>query len=115
MLLRLVEGIADQVELELELAPRPEYGLVKPLFRATDTGGRTFGGPNQVVISAGVPRTVQDATMGATFRVRAGERIGFALQWASPEHPAPDPFDPQAVAGRIEDTVAATPPKKEAK
>ena len=35
LLLRLVEGLDGQVELELELAPRPEYGLVKPLFRET--------------------------------------------------------------------------------
>ena len=32
---------------------RPEYGLVKPLFRQTESGGRTFGGPNQVVFSSG--------------------------------------------------------------
>jgi len=31
--LRLVEGVTGSVELEMELAPRPEYGLVRPLFR----------------------------------------------------------------------------------
>src|SRR4051794_15420291 len=45
-LLRLVEGVEGEVELRYELAPRPEYGLVKPLFRMEDLGGRTFGGPN---------------------------------------------------------------------
>src|SRR6187200_2968950 len=54
-LLRSLEGVAGTVELELELAPRPEYGLVRPLFRMTEDGGRTFGGPNQVTIRAGVP------------------------------------------------------------
>src|SRR5437763_7693343 len=38
LVLRLVEGVAGEVELTLQLAPRPEYGLVKPLFRATDYG-----------------------------------------------------------------------------
>jgi GH15 family glucan-1,4-alpha-glucosidase len=47
LILRLVEGVAGEVELDFELAPRPEYGLVKPLFRPTESGGRTFGGPNQ--------------------------------------------------------------------
>lgn len=46
LLLRLVEGLVGEVELRFELAPRPEYGLVKPLFRRTESGGRTFGGPN---------------------------------------------------------------------
>src|SRR5439155_8496367 len=38
-LVRLVEGISGSVELDLELAPRPEYGLVRPLFRQTEYGG----------------------------------------------------------------------------
>src|SRR5919204_4060011 len=41
-LLRCVEGVSGSVELRLEVCPRPEYGLVHPLFRKTDEGGRTF-------------------------------------------------------------------------
>jgi GH15 family glucan-1,4-alpha-glucosidase len=107
MLLRLVEGVSDQVELELELAPRPEYGLVKPLFRQTQSGGRTFGGPNQVVFGSQVDCSLEDSTMRATFTVRAGERVGFALQWAPPDAPAPDAFPAERVSDRIEDTVEA--------
>ncbi len=107
LLLRSVQGLVGEVELQLILAPRPEYGLVKPLFRATETGGRTFGGPNQVVVSAGVTTTIEDSTMSATFPVAARERVGFALQWAPPEGPAPEPFAPDLVVARIEDTVEA--------
>ena len=63
----------------------------KPLLRATATGGRTFGGPNQILISAGVPTSVEDATMRATFAIGDGDQVGFALQWAAPEDPAPEP------------------------
>jgi alpha,alpha-trehalase len=107
LLLRLVEGVLGEVELEFELAPRPEYGLVKPLFRATDTGGRTFGGPNQVVVSASVPTAIEDSTMSATFTVSAGERVGFALQWVPPEGPPPEPLAPDQIEARIKDTVEA--------
>jgi GH15 family glucan-1,4-alpha-glucosidase len=107
LILRLVEGVLGEVDLSFELAPRPEYGLVKPLFRASDGGGRTFGGPNQVVVSAGVATAIQDSTMSATFTVAAGERVGFALQWAAPEGPAPEPCAPERVAARIEDTIEA--------
>jgi alpha,alpha-trehalase len=107
LILRLVEGVVGEVELALELAPRPEYGLVKPLFRATETGGRTFGGPNQVVVSSAVRTQIEDFTMSATFTASEGQRLGFALQWAPPEGPAPDPFAPDAVAARIEDTIEA--------
>ena len=107
LLLRSVEGLLGEVELRFVLAPRPEYGLVKPLFRTTESGGRTFGGPNQVVVSAGVATVIEDSTMSATFTVSEGERVGFALQWAPPEGPAPDPIAPGEVAARIEDTVEA--------
>ncbi len=105
LVLRSVAGVSGAVELELDLAPRPEYGLVKPLFRSTETGGRTFGGPNPVVISTGVATRVEDSTMRATFAVAAGEQVGFALQWASPEAPAPEPFPADHIAARIADTV----------
>ena len=107
LLLRSVQGLVGEVELQLELAPRPEYGLVKPLFRATETGGRTFGGPNQVVVSCPVRTAILDATMRATFTLTAGEEIGFAVQWSPPEGPAPEPFPAEKVAARIEDTVEA--------
>ena len=106
LLLRLVEGLAGEVELQMQLAPRPEYGLVTPLFRKTAGGGRTFGGPNQVVVTAGVATAIEDSTMHATFTVSHGAQIGFALQWAPPEGPVPEPFPPDEVAARIEDTVA---------
>src|SRR4051812_20054307 len=42
-LLRDVEGIDGGVAMALELAPRPEYGLIKPLIRLEPGGARTFG------------------------------------------------------------------------
>jgi GH15 family glucan-1,4-alpha-glucosidase len=105
LLLRLVEGIEGTVELELELVPRGEYGLVRPLFRQVEGGGRTFGGPNQIAVSAGVPTEVEESTMRARFAVAAGEQVGFSLHWAAVESPAPAPIPPEQVAARIEDTA----------
>jgi GH15 family glucan-1,4-alpha-glucosidase len=107
LVLRLVEGLAGEVELGFELAPRPEYGLVKPLFRQTDSGGRTFGGPNQVVISSPIDGVIKDSTMVGTFTVLAGERVGFALQWAPPEGPTLEPLASEQVAERVDDTIDA--------
>src|SRR5688572_22178754 len=51
-LLRSMEGMSGRVELELELAPRPQYGLVMPLIRLEDGGARTFGAGRITVRSA---------------------------------------------------------------
>jgi alpha,alpha-trehalase len=104
-LLRAVEGVEGEVELRYELAPRPEYGLVKPLFRLEDLGGRTFGGPNRIAVRVGVRCELDDATMHATFGVTAGRQLGFSLRWAAPDDPAPVACAPDEVAARLHDTV----------
>jgi GH15 family glucan-1,4-alpha-glucosidase len=105
--LRLVEGVSGRVEVGMELAPRPEYGLVRPLLRRTDDGCRTFGGPNQLAVTAGVPVAVEEATMRAVFSVGAGDSVGFALRWSPVEGAAPHPTPAAGVAERIADTLEA--------
>jgi GH15 family glucan-1,4-alpha-glucosidase len=107
-LVRSVEGVSGEVELLFELAPRTEYGLVRPLFRLEGDGGRTFGGPNRIGVRAGVPVEIEDVTMSAAFSVSSGERVGFSLRWIPTEaHEPPQATAPDAVAARIEDTVEA--------
>jgi GH15 family glucan-1,4-alpha-glucosidase len=104
-LLRSVEGIEGSVEFEMELAPRPEYGLVQPLIRLQDGGVRTFGGPNPIAVRTTVPLDVDNATISSTFTVQLGDTIGFALRWAPPELTIPTPVAPEEVRARIDDTV----------
>src|SRR3954453_21264077 len=66
-LLRLVEGVDGEVEIVMTLAPRPEYGLVRPLIRATEDGARTFGGPNQIGVHSDRRIDLKDAAMHASF------------------------------------------------
>jgi alpha,alpha-trehalase len=105
--LRSVEGLSGRVEFAMELAPRPEYGLIRPLVRLEDGGARTFG-PGRVAVTSSAPLEVADATIRASFAVEAGQRAGFALRWASPEaREAPAPTPAERVAQRIEDTAEA--------
>ena len=102
-LLRSVEVIEGHVELLMELAPRPEYGLVKPLLRRTQDGVRSFGGPNQFGMRASVPVELDGAAARATFEGPAG----FALRWGATELPLPAATAPGAVGERLADTVEA--------
>jgi alpha,alpha-trehalase len=106
-LVRSVEGVSGEVELVLELAPRPEYGLIKPLIRLEDGGARTFGS-GRLAVRSDVPLEVDDATMTASFAVSGGDRLGFSMQWAPPERrEASEPTPAGRVADRIDDTVEA--------
>jgi GH15 family glucan-1,4-alpha-glucosidase len=102
-LLRSVEGVSGEVELELALAPRPEYGLIRPLIRLEDGEARTFGA-SRVGLSSDVLLAVdEESTIHASFTVSAGASLGFALRWAAPEQrkpPAPTP------AGQTSDRIA---------
>jgi alpha,alpha-trehalase len=107
-LLRSVRGVSGEVELRMELAPRPEYGLVTPLVRVEADGARTFGGSGRVAVRSAAPLTVAESTMETTFTVSAGEAAGFALRWAPPElSDAPAPTSPNQVAERIGEIAEA--------
>jgi GH15 family glucan-1,4-alpha-glucosidase len=105
-LLRSVEGISGTVDLVMELAPRPEYGLVRPLFRQTEDGGRTFGGPNQIAVRAGVPTEIEGSTMRAAFTLAEGDAAGFSLRWSPAESTGREPTPPDDVPARIAGTLA---------
>ncbi len=100
--LRNVEGVSGRVDMAMELAPRPEYGLVRPLFRMTEEGGRTFGGPNQLAINSSVAVTVDGATMRSRFAVgsRRKRRIRAALECGRERCAAADPGGGRAGAYR---------------
>src|ERR687897_364324 len=104
-LIRAVEGVSGEVELELELAPRPQYGLIKPLVRLEEGGACTFGAGRLSVRSA-VPLAVEDSTMRATFMASERDSLGFSMRSAPPESgQAPPPTPSDRVAERIADTV----------
>jgi alpha,alpha-trehalase len=107
--LRSVEGVSGSVELTMELAVRPEFGLYPPLMRPLDDGARTFGGTTPVRVRAGVPVEVDGgSTIRAAFTVSQGEQVGFSLRLLPIEmRTAPEPTAPADVAARVADTAEA--------
>src|SRR4051795_6952058 len=106
--LRSVEGVSGSVELEMELVPRPEYGLVRALIRVIDGGAKTFGGPSRIEVASSVPLELRDAGLHAAFAVRGGQQLGFSMVWAPPEHrDPPRPTAGDGVAERTDDVAEA--------
>lgn len=93
-LYRIVEGVDDGeghdstdrlVELEVEIAIRPEFGLTTPLLIPAGAGTwRTRGGPLAFVVSSDAPLEVDGAVLRCRLSVGAGQRFVFALEAADP-------------------------------
>src|SRR5205823_13083210 len=67
--LRRVTGVEGEVELELEYAPRPEYGLVEPLLNVVPGGVTARGGADALALASPVPITIDDFVARARFTV----------------------------------------------
>jgi GH15 family glucan-1,4-alpha-glucosidase len=106
-MLRILDAIEGDVELEMEFAPRPEYGLVKPLLRVVDEGLLTVGGADRLALSSPIPLTVAGATATARFRMQRGQRLAFALQHRSSAGPAPQFWAQDEIEERAADTAEA--------
>ncbi len=108
LLLRRATCVEGDVELSLEYVPRPEYGLVRPLFDAVDGGVTAFGGSDMLVLSSPVALTVDRATVSGQFQLRQGESAGFALHHRKRAEPGSARVWSQSEIGaRLEDTVSA--------
>jgi len=75
-LVRSLEGVEGEVDMEVEFAPRLEYGRVVPPLERDDEGLRTTVGPDALLLRADLPLEVGDGVARGRMRLRAGERRG---------------------------------------
>jgi len=105
-LLRRAECTAGTVELEMEYAPRPDYGLVRPALCEVPGGVSGTGDPRVPLLSSPLPHAVADGTARARVTLRAGETRAFALQF-QPGEATEACWSPEDIAGRLGETIAA--------
>ena len=104
VLLRVAEALDGEVEVDLELAPRPEYARVVPRLISTAAGIESIGGPDRILLVGDRPVQPCHDHASASFALAAGERAGFALQHLPGiAGDAPAPLDPAAA---LADTIA---------
>ncbi|HVH56480.1 MAG TPA: glycoside hydrolase family 15 protein [Vicinamibacterales bacterium] len=94
-LVRIVEGVRGEVEMDVDLVARFDYGSVVPWVRRIEGDWTAIGGPDSLSLRTPVDlRGVDLATQGR-FTVRKGERVPFVLTWHRSHEPVkmiPDPF-----------------------
>jgi GH15 family glucan-1,4-alpha-glucosidase len=106
-LLRTVTCTRGEVVMQMDYAPRPEYGLVQPLLTGADGGIRGRGGADVLFLSSEVDVDISGSVGRATFSLRAGESARFAVQHRTSSEPMPTRWLPLEIEQRIEDTAEA--------
>jgi GH15 family glucan-1,4-alpha-glucosidase len=104
-LLRKITGIEGTVELELELAARPEYGLILPLVEEFEGGISIRGGADRMRLSSPVPLDIDEFTVRGRLRIAAGDVCGFALQHRTTSEERPRTWDQDEIVDRLDDTA----------
>ncbi len=90
VLVRIVEGVSGAVEMECVLRLRFGYGQIVPWMRRLDGSVVGVAGPDSVWLRTPVRLVGRDMSHQASFVVRAGDRVPFALSWIG-SHLGPAP------------------------
>jgi GH15 family glucan-1,4-alpha-glucosidase len=97
VVLRRVQCTEGEIELEMEFAPRPEYGLIFPLLARVDGGVATRGGAQASVLSTPDVTAIERSTARLRFRLTAGQATSFAMQRRTTEEPPPQAFSQREI------------------
>jgi GH15 family glucan-1,4-alpha-glucosidase len=107
-LVRLVDGRRGTVRMGVEIAPRFDYGAVRPWVRR-DAPDRhvAIGGDDAVVIWSDVELEAFEHEVRGTFTVAAGERACFSLRYVRPHllSAGIDDVDAETLATLVGDTT----------
>jgi GH15 family glucan-1,4-alpha-glucosidase len=105
----VVRGLActqGEIELDLEYAPRPEYGLIEPILTPVDGGIFGRGGADILFLSSPVPLEVEGARARARIRLKAGDELWFSLHHGLSWRDSPSAWSQEEISARMHDTVA---------
>ena len=98
-LARIVEGVDGEVQMQMELIIRFDYGSVVPWMRRIDGVLLAIAGPDALSLWSPVQTHGVDLTTRSEFSVKAGERLPFLLVWHPSHESAPYVEPLQAVDG----------------
>lgn len=109
-IVRILEGVRGSVGVDIRVAPRFDYGEVRPWIRRLGTHVHSAIGGNDGLIVACEAELEEDPAHELTGhgRVGPGERLRLVLRYRAPERIVqgqPDELDPAAVDKLLEETV----------
>jgi len=95
-IVRIVEGVAGEVEMSSELVIRYDYGSTLPWVRRLDGDTRVaIAGPDALCFRSPVEHRGENMRTIAEFTVREGDRVPFVLTWYPSNEDPPERIDPE--------------------
>ncbi|QHO70898.1 glycoside hydrolase family 15 [Marisediminicola antarctica] len=106
-LLRSVRCTEGRVTVETTYRPRPEYGLVVPVFSEIESGFVAAGGPGRLTLTMPMPAAAANGEIRGRFTLEAGQSRNFALQRTRLGDPLPGALTQGEIEAALDTTVAA--------
>lgn len=84
---RLIDGISGEMDLQVDVRPRFDYGEIIPRMHCHETGIYSATGSSQgLIILSDMPLEIEEhRDLTGTLHIRAGERARLAVQFEFPE------------------------------
>jgi GH15 family glucan-1,4-alpha-glucosidase len=95
-IVRIVEGVRGEVEMNSELVIRFDYGATIPWVRRIEGGRIAVAGPDALSFRTPVENRGENMRTIGEFTVREGERIPFVLTWYPSNETPPAAIDAEA-------------------
>ena len=105
MLLRHARCESGEVDVVVEWAPRPEFGLVHPRLAATSDGVEAHGGSTVLLLSTHLTMSLQGSARGS-MRLAAGDSLGLAMQQSPAWGKRLKPWSARKIARAVDATEA---------
>jgi GH15 family glucan-1,4-alpha-glucosidase len=106
VLVRVIEATKGRARIDVEFAPRPEYGLVQPRLQAVEGGLVALGGADASCLSCPQPTTIHQGTATWALAMRSGDRVSFSLAYARTWDVTPEPMSTKDIDRHLADTLA---------
>jgi GH15 family glucan-1,4-alpha-glucosidase len=104
-LLRTIACTEGSVEIEMEYAARPEFGLVLPLLTPVEGGVLARGSSAVLLLCAERALRIDGSLARSRFRLDSDGAAAFALQYRSAEDALPTRWVEKDIFGRMDDTI----------
>ena len=93
-IVRIAEGVEGEVEMDVELVMRFDYGRTVPWVRKQDHTLTAIAGPDGICVGGDVPLRGEGLTSTGRFTLRPGERRSMLFTWFPSHQQLPPPIDP---------------------